>query len=80
MMAGVEAAHYITDNHFDGDKIKERQDVLEKGFAQLEEPMRLRRDKLSESLLLHQFYRDLEDEVQLVLIPFLISIYLAVCN
>ena len=63
MPSGLQAATYIEESHFDADKIKERQTVLEDKFQALEEPMELRKQKLSDALLLQQFFRDIEDEV-----------------
>ena len=59
----MQAAGYIEESHFDADKIKERQTVLEDKFQALEEPMEERKKKLSDALLLQQFFRDIEDEV-----------------
>ncbi|XP_063685310.1 spectrin alpha chain-like isoform X2 [Bolinopsis microptera] len=60
---GFQAASHIEESHFDADKIKERQTVLEDKFQALEEPMRLRKEKLSDALLLQQFFRDIDDEM-----------------
>ena len=38
-------------------------------FQALEEPMRLRKEKLSDALLLQQFFRDIEDEVRISVLP-----------
>ena len=67
--AGLQAASHIEESHFDAEKIKERQTVLEDKFQALEEPMRLRKEKLSDALLLQQFFRDIDDEVRIPLLP-----------
>ena len=67
-LPGKQAALYVEQDHFDAENIKMRQSTLEEKFDKLEELMKVRKEKLSEALMLQQFYRDIEDEVYLYLI------------
>lgn len=56
--------HFIRTEHFMADELKEQaQDVITR-YAQLSEPMQTRRDELEASCMLHQFERDVEDEME----------------
>eukprot|EP00058_Branchiostoma_floridae_P024804 XP_002610294.1 hypothetical protein BRAFLDRAFT_93030 [Branchiostoma floridae] len=57
------AAAYRDKQHFLADNIQERAAVITDRFNGLSEPMQLRRDNLEDTLVLQQFYRDVEDEL-----------------
>ena len=63
ILPGEQAATFVEQGHFDADQITERQAALEARFESLLGPMAHRREKLSDALLLQQFFRDIEDEV-----------------
>ncbi|XP_076180788.1 spectrin beta chain, non-erythrocytic 5 kst isoform X2 [Ptiloglossa arizonensis] len=50
-------------NHFMCDEIQERATVTINRYHSLQEPMQIRRDNLEDAKLLHQFARDVEDEL-----------------
>lgn len=55
---------FFNSNHFMKDEIHEKAMVAIKRYHSLHEPMTIRRDNLEDSLQLHHFLRDCEDEVQ----------------
>lgn len=55
---------FFNSNHFMKDEIHEKAAAAIKRYHSLHEPTTIRRDNLEDSLLLHQFYRDAEDELQ----------------
>lgn len=55
---------FFNSNHFLKDEIHERAMVAIKRYHSLHEPMTIRRDNLEDSLQLHHFFRDAEDELQ----------------
>lgn len=55
---------FLNSDHFMKDELHERAMNSVKRFHSLHEPMTIRNDNLEDSLLLHQFLRDAEDEVQ----------------
>eukprot|EP00117_Sycon_ciliatum_P010415 scpid4432/ scgid12327/ Spectrin alpha chain, brain; Alpha-II spectrin; Fodrin alpha chain; Spectrin, non-erythroid alpha chain len=57
-----QAEKFIADNHFDADAIKAKRDALTARYAALQSPMAKRHAVLDDSLRLHQFFRDIEDE------------------
>ncbi|XP_066281028.1 spectrin beta chain, non-erythrocytic 5-like isoform X2 [Branchiostoma lanceolatum] len=57
------AAAYRDKQHFLADNIQERATVITDRFNGLSEPMQLRRDNLEDTLVLQQFYLDVEDEL-----------------
>ncbi|KAI8480573.1 Spectrin beta chain, non-erythrocytic 5 [Branchiostoma belcheri] len=57
------ASAYRDKQHFLADNIQERATVITDRFNGLSEPMQLRRDNLEDTLVLQQFYRDVEDEL-----------------
>ncbi|CAL7939039.1 unnamed protein product [Xylocopa violacea] len=57
------AAAYQKSNHFMCDEIQERATVTINRYHSLQEPMQIRRDNLEDAKLLHQFARDVEDEM-----------------
>ncbi|XP_050460702.1 spectrin beta chain, non-erythrocytic 5 isoform X2 [Cataglyphis hispanica] len=57
------AASFQKSNHFMCDEIQERALVTINRYHSLQEPMQIRRDNLEDAKLLHQFARDVEDEL-----------------
>ncbi|XP_015429631.1 PREDICTED: spectrin beta chain, non-erythrocytic 5 isoform X2 [Dufourea novaeangliae] len=57
------ATNFQRSNHFMGDEIQERALVTINRYHSLQEPMQIRRDNLEDAKLLHQFARDVEDEL-----------------
>lgn len=55
---------FFNSNHFMKDEIHEKAMLAIKRYHSLHEPMTIRRDNLEDSLQLHHFFRDAEDEVQ----------------
>lgn len=55
---------FFNSNHFLKDEIHEKAMLAIKRYHSLHEPMQIRRDNLEDSLQLHHFFRDAEDEVQ----------------
>lgn len=55
---------FFNSNHFMKDEIHEKAMVSIKRYHSLHEPMTIRRDNLEDSLQLHHFFRDAEDELQ----------------
>lgn len=55
---------FSNSNHFMKDELHERSMHAIKRYHSLHEPMTIRNDNLEDSLLLHQFLRDVEDEAQ----------------
>ncbi|XP_065202026.1 spectrin beta chain, non-erythrocytic 1 isoform X3 [Planococcus citri] len=58
------ATTFQTSNHFMKDEIQERANSVIQRYHSLQEPMQIRRDNLEDALLLYQFSRDIEDELQ----------------
>uniref|UniRef100_W4VRA2 Putative karst n=1 Tax=Corethrella appendiculata TaxID=1370023 RepID=W4VRA2_9DIPT len=54
---------FFNSNHFQKDELHEQAMLTIKRYHSLHEPMSIRRDNLEDSLLLHQFLRDAEDEL-----------------
>lgn len=57
------AASFQKSNHFLSDEIQKRALVTINRYHSLQEPMQIRRDNLEDAKLLHQFARDVEDEL-----------------
>ncbi|XP_023313664.1 spectrin beta chain, non-erythrocytic 1 isoform X1 [Trichogramma pretiosum] len=57
------AATFQRQQHFMRDEIKERADATIARYHGLQEPIQIRRDNLEDAKLLHQFARDVEDEL-----------------
>lgn len=55
---------FFNSNHFMKDEIHERAMITIKRYHSLHEPMSIRRDNLDDSLRLHHYLRDAEDELQ----------------
>lgn len=55
---------FFNSNHFMKDDVHEKAMNAVKRYHSLHEPTTIRRDNLDDSLLLHQFLRDAEDELQ----------------
>lgn len=55
---------FLNTDHFMKDELHERAMNATKRYHSLHEPMTIRSDNLDDSLLLHQFLRDSEDEIQ----------------
>lgn len=55
---------FFNSNHFMKDEIHEKAMLAIKRYHSLHEPMTIRRDNLEDSLHLHHFFRDAEDELQ----------------
>lgn len=55
---------FLNSDHFMKDELHERAMHATKRYHSLHEPMTIRNDNLEDSLLLHQFLRDAEDEIQ----------------
>ncbi|XP_039289552.1 LOW QUALITY PROTEIN: spectrin alpha chain, non-erythrocytic 1-like [Nilaparvata lugens] len=58
------AATFQSSNHFMKDEIQDRANDVINRFRSLQEPMQIRRDNLEDALLLYQFLRDTDDELQ----------------
>lgn len=58
------AVAFQRSNHFMKDEIQERAQSVIKRYQSLQEPMQIRRDNLEDALLLYQFLRDADDEMQ----------------
>ncbi|XP_075227745.1 spectrin beta chain, non-erythrocytic 5 kst isoform X2 [Lycorma delicatula] len=58
------ATQFLASNHFMKDEIQERANTVINRYRSLQEPMQIRRDNLEDALLLHQFLRDTDDELQ----------------
>ncbi|ERL92196.1 hypothetical protein D910_09516 [Dendroctonus ponderosae] len=58
------AEQFVKSDHFMAYEIKESADSVITRFHQLKEPLQVRRDNLESSSTLHQFTRDVEDELQ----------------
>uniref|UniRef100_A0A2R5L953 Putative spectrin beta chain non-erythrocytic 5 isoform x6 n=1 Tax=Ornithodoros turicata TaxID=34597 RepID=A0A2R5L953_9ACAR len=58
-----QVANFQNTDHFLKDEIQERGDAIIKRYTSLHEPVQIRRENLEESLLLQQFYRDVDDEL-----------------
>ena len=54
--------HFIEIEHFDAVKITEKHETIVKRFEKITVMRTTRRTKLEQSLALHQFYRDIDDE------------------
>ncbi|XP_049846907.1 spectrin beta chain, non-erythrocytic 1 isoform X2 [Schistocerca gregaria] len=59
-----QAAAFKRSNHFMCDEIQEHATAVIKRYHSLQEPMQIRRENLEDALLLQQFLRDTEDELQ----------------
>ncbi|KAJ8678764.1 hypothetical protein QAD02_014551 [Eretmocerus hayati] len=57
------AANFQRANHFMSEEIQERATAIMNRYHGLQEPIQIRRDNLEDAKLLHQFARDVEDEV-----------------
>ncbi|XP_037069817.1 spectrin beta chain, non-erythrocytic 1-like [Pollicipes pollicipes] len=57
------AAQFGRSQHFQREEIAERAGQVAQRFSGLAEPLQIRRDNLEEALQLHQFIRDVEDEM-----------------
>ncbi|XP_025833247.1 spectrin beta chain, non-erythrocytic 1 [Agrilus planipennis] len=58
------AEHFVKNGHFMANELQERaQDAITR-YHQLQEPMQERRDHLEASYMLHQYIRDVDDELQ----------------
>lgn len=55
---------FFNSNHFMKDEIHEKAMIAIKRYHSFHEPMTIRRDNLEDSLQLHHFFRDAEDELQ----------------
>ncbi|XP_066150741.1 spectrin beta chain isoform X4 [Euwallacea fornicatus] len=55
---------FINSGHFMANEIKEKAESVITRFHQLKEPLQVRRDLLESASMLHQFTRDVEDELQ----------------
>ncbi|KAF5401772.1 Spectrin alpha chain non-erythrocytic [Paragonimus heterotremus] len=53
---------FAAEGHFDAPIIAEKYAQLSQRYLAMEEPIRLRREKLRDAYKLHQFFRDVEDE------------------
>ncbi|XP_065068119.1 spectrin alpha chain, non-erythrocytic 1-like [Rhopilema esculentum] len=54
--------HFIKIEHFDAVRIKEKHETIVRRFEKITVMRTTRRSKLEQSLSLHQFYRDIDDE------------------
>ncbi|KAG1650604.1 Spectrin beta chain, non-erythrocytic 5 [Nymphon striatum] len=57
------AASFQNSDHFMNSEIQERATQVIERYSSLHEPLQIRRENLEDSLLLHQYYRDVEDEM-----------------
>ncbi|KAL1131759.1 hypothetical protein AAG570_011372 [Ranatra chinensis] len=57
-------AGFQRSGHFMKDEIQERAQTILDRYRSLQEPMQIRRDNLDDALLLYQYLRDTEDELQ----------------
>ncbi|KAL7978493.1 hypothetical protein Chor_004310 [Crotalus horridus] len=58
----IQARQFEEAGHFDADNIRKKQEALVARYEALKEPMVTRKQKLADSLLLQQLFRDVEDE------------------
>uniref|UniRef100_A0A8D8QLB4 Spectrin beta chain, non-erythrocytic 5 n=1 Tax=Cacopsylla melanoneura TaxID=428564 RepID=A0A8D8QLB4_9HEMI len=58
------AALFQRSNHFMKNEINDRAQSVIKRYRSLQEPMQIRRDNLEDALLLYQYLRDVDDEMQ----------------
>lgn len=58
------AAQFDREDHFMKDEIQERFSSAVKRYHSLQEPMQIRKENLEDSLLLHQFIRDVDEELE----------------
>ncbi|CAG0916965.1 unnamed protein product [Notodromas monacha] len=63
-MDGVRIAceQFVTRGHFDAENIKAKAAALEARYSALHPPMQYRRERLGQSLVVQQLFRDVEDE------------------
>lgn len=57
------AANFRKSNHFMSEEIQERAIATMNRYHSLQEPIQIRRDNLEDAKLLHQFAKDVEDEM-----------------
>ncbi|CAH1271224.1 SPTA1 [Branchiostoma lanceolatum] len=57
-----QADTFISSNHYDMESIKEKKTTINTRFERLQNLASERRQRLQESLTLHQFFRDIDDE------------------
>ncbi|XP_050699362.1 spectrin alpha chain-like isoform X2 [Eriocheir sinensis] len=58
----IAADQFVDRGHFDADNIKAKQMTLQERYNALQKPMTLRKDRLKDSLLVQQLFRDIDDE------------------
>ncbi|MPC51704.1 Spectrin alpha chain [Portunus trituberculatus] len=58
----IAADQFVDRGHFDADNIKAKQMTLQERYNSLQKPMNLRKDRLKDSLLVQQLFRDIDDE------------------
>ena len=58
----IAADRFVDCGHFDADNIKAKQMTLQERYNSLQRPMTLRKDRLKDSLLVQQLFRDIDDE------------------
>ncbi|KAK4883333.1 hypothetical protein RN001_006652 [Aquatica leii] len=57
------AEQFLKNSHFRGEELHERAQIAITRFHQIQEPLQARRDLLEASSMLHQFTRDVDDEL-----------------
>ena len=58
----IQADQFVERGHFDADNIKTKEATLHERYNGLQKPMTVRKQRLKDSLLVQQLFRDIEDE------------------
>ncbi|KAB7494812.1 Spectrin alpha chain [Armadillidium nasatum] len=58
----IAADQFVERGHFDAENIKTKQLALQERYDALQKPMTLRKNRLKDSLLVQQLFRDIDDE------------------
>ncbi|XP_037798638.1 spectrin alpha chain-like isoform X2 [Penaeus monodon] len=58
----IAADQFVDRGHFDAENIKAKQLALQERYNALQKPMGLRKERLKDSLLVQQLFRDIDDE------------------
>ena len=58
----IAADQFVEKGHFDAENIKSKQQALQERYNALQKPMSIRKERLKDSLLVQQLFRDIDDE------------------
>lgn len=58
----IQADQFVDRGHFDAENIKGKQQSLQERYSSLQKPISVRKQRLKDSLLVQQLFRDIEDE------------------